>query len=308
VVGGQACHSTSPGFCLRSLDLLTAVCVIAIWSLGFTLTKASLSEFPPMLLMVLRFTLTALVLIWWAPPPWRYMRKIFLISLIGAGIQYSITFTGLKGLDASTAIILVQLEVPFAALLAAVFLNDMIGWRRAIGVALAFVGVLVLAGEPTVREALVSAIMMAGGAMLFAAGQVMTKSLNGAVAGFRLTAWIAIFAVPQLVIASLIFEENQIDYVRNASLLVWGTIVYLGVAMTAIAYSLWYRLIGLYSINLVMPFTLLLPFMTTVFAVLILGEPLRPVVIAGGLITVAGVAIIVIRKNPFVKSGSSGAV
>lgn len=293
---------------MRPIDIATAALVAAIWGFGFTLTKATLAEFPPMLLMVLRFSLTALVLIWFVRPPFGYMRKIAAISLIGAGLQYSITFTGLKGIDASSAIIIVQLEAPFVALLAAVFLKDMIGWRRAGGMALAFVGVLILVGEPSVRGAMSSALLVGAGAMLFATAQVMTKSLGGAVGGFQITAWIALFAVPQLIVASLLFEDNHVRYLENAGLLVWGTILYLGLAMTALAYGLWYRLIGLYSINAVMPFTLLLPLTTIVSAIIVLGEPLRPIVAIGGLTTIAGVAIIVIRKNPFAKSGSAGAV
>lgn len=293
---------------MRPIDIATAALVAAIWGFGFTLTKATLTDFPPMLLMVLRFSLTALVLIWFVRPPFGYMRRIALISLIGAGIQYSVTFTGLKGIDASSAIIIIQMEVPFAALLAAIFLKDMIGWRRAAGMALAFVGVLILVGDPSVRGALTSALMVAAGSMLFAIGQVLTKSLNGAVGGFQLTAWIALFAVPQLIVATLLFEDNQVKYVQEAGLLIWGTILYLGLVMTALAYSLWYRLIGRYSINAVMPFTLLLPFTTVISATIVLDEPLRPIVVIGGLITVAGVAIIIIRRNPFARSGSSGAV
>jgi len=128
------------------------------------------------------------------------------------------------------------------------------------------------------------------------------------VGGFQLTAWIALFAVPQLILATLLFEDNHIKHIREAGPLIWVTILYLGLIMTALAYSLWYRLIGLYSINAVMPFTLLLPFTTVISATFVLNEPLRPIVVIGGLITIAGVAIIIIRRNPFTRSGSSGAV
>ena len=38
--------------------------------------------------------------------------------------------------------------MPFAALLAAVVFKDMLGWRRALGMAVAFGGVALIAGEP----------------------------------------------------------------------------------------------------------------------------------------------------------------
>ena len=41
-----------------------------IWGLGVVFAKAAIGHFPPVLLMALRFTLTALVLVWFVKPPW----------------------------------------------------------------------------------------------------------------------------------------------------------------------------------------------------------------------------------------------
>src|SRR3546814_2272947 len=57
-------------------------------------------------------------------------------------------FHGLKTVDAGTASIAIQLQVPFASLLAAIVFKDKLGWRRALGMAIAFIGVAVIAGEP----------------------------------------------------------------------------------------------------------------------------------------------------------------
>ena len=286
---------------MRGRDIVIAVFVACIWGLGFTVAKAALAGFPPIFLMALRFTLTALVLVWFVRPPVGHMRRVALISLVGAGVQYSITFTGLKYLDASSAIIIIQLESAFAALLAAIFLKDMIGWRRALGMALAFCGVLLLAGEPSIRGAYVSAGMVLAGSLLFAAGQVMTKALKGAVGGFQLTAWVAVFAVPQLFLASFIFEAGHWTHLQNAAPVVWVAILYLGLVMTALGYGLWYRLVNQYSINLVMPFTLLLPFATVLSAVVLLGERPPAIVLLGGAVTILGVAVITVRENPFAR-------
>lgn len=291
---------------MRRNDILIAVLVACIWGFGFTLAKAALADFPPIFLMALRFTLTAAVLVWFVRPPTGYMGRIAMISIVGAGVQYSITFTGLKGLDASAAIFIIQLEPAFAALLAAIFLKDMIGWRRALGMALAFTGVLILAGEPTIRGAYVSAAMVALGSALFAMGQIMTKALKGAVGGFQLTAWIAVFAVPQLFLGTALFEDNHWSHVRDAGLVVWIAVLYLGLIMTALGYGLWYRLINTYSINLVMPFILLLPFATVLSAIVLLGERPGSFVLLGGAVTILGVAVIIIRENPFTRKSRTG--
>jgi len=125
---------------LKPVDVLLAISVPIIWGLGFTLAKVAFVyvSFPPVLLMSFRFALKALVLAWFVRPPWGYMRRIFWIALISANIQYSLMFSGLNGLDASLAVIVVQLEAPFLALLATVFLKEHLGWWRALGMALAF--------------------------------------------------------------------------------------------------------------------------------------------------------------------------
>lgn len=53
-------------------------------------------------------------------------------------------------------------------------------------------------------------------------GQVMICKL-GDVVGFTLITWVAVFATPQLFVASAIFDTNQIELIMNANWIVWGT-------------------------------------------------------------------------------------
>ena len=79
---------------------------------------------PPFLLMGLRFTFVALLLVWWFPIPKGYLKKIFFASLIANTTQYSITYTGLSFIDASAAVLLVQTAVPFGVLFAYFMLKE----------------------------------------------------------------------------------------------------------------------------------------------------------------------------------------
>ena len=85
---------------------------------GFVIAKPAMVELPPFLLMGLRFTFAASLLIWWFPIPRGYLKKIFIASLIANTLQYSVTYTGLNLIDASAAVLLVQTEVPFGVLFA----------------------------------------------------------------------------------------------------------------------------------------------------------------------------------------------
>ena len=280
--------------------MLFAISVPLIWGFGLVFAKAALEHFPPILLMAFRFAVTALVMIWFVKPPWPLMGKIFLIALVSAALQYGFTFTGLKYLDASTAALAVQLEVPFMVLLSAIFLAEKPGLKKYVGIAFAFIGVGLIAGEPRLQGAYLPLLMVTLGAFLWAVGQVMIRKL-GEVGGFTLIAWVAVFAAPQLFVASFIFEDNHIQAINDANWVVWSTLVYLGLIMTALGYGIWYHLLGRFPVNNVGPYLLLLPVFSIIGGSLVLGERLTLQIAIGGMIVIAGVAFIVfepLNKKP----------
>jgi len=288
---------------LKPLDILLALSVAAMWGMGFTFAKAAIEQFPPILLTCFRFTVTALALVWFVQPPWRLAGRICLAAFVAAAVQYSLTFTGLKSLDASVAILVVQLEIPFAAALAALVFKDRLGLRRTAGMVLGFVGVGLIAGEPRLQDDLLPLLLVVGGAASWAAGQVYLKTLAG-IGGFTLIAWLAVFASPQLLAASLLFESGHWEAIRTANWVVWSTVVYLGLVMTALGYGIWYHLLARYDVNQVMPFLLLLPVFTVAGSVVLLGETLTLRTVIGGVIVIAGVGTIIIERNPLAARGA----
>ena len=279
---------------MKPLDTLSAISVAIIWGMGFVIAKAAMEHFSPILLMALRFTLTALCMIWFFRPDPKLFNKLFWIAFVSAAIQYSLTFTGVSGIDASTAALLIQLEVPFAILLAAVVLGDKLTIRQGVGVSLAFCGAILIVGEPKLANNMRYVLMVIGGGFAWSLGQIMIKMM-GVSGGFSLISSVAVFAAPQLFIASYLLEDNQIDQIITASPAAWTAVVYLGLVMTTLGYAMWYRLLGLYDVNMVMPFLLLLPVASVVGGYLFLDEILTTKIAIGGLLALAGVAIITLR-------------
>jgi O-acetylserine/cysteine efflux transporter len=228
---------------------------------------------------------------------------LFWISLVSAALQYSLTFNGVRGIDASTAALLVQLEVPFGLLMAWLVLGDRISLKQGIGIVIAFSGAVLIIGEPKLSGDLIYAFMVIGGAFTWAVGQIMIKKL-GNLGGFRLISGVALFATPQLFIASFILESDQITQIETASISAWAAVAYLGLIMTALAYAIWYRLLGHYSVNQVMPFLLLLPVTSVFGGIFFLGESLTVKIAAGGCLAIAGVALITIQRWPFSQPAS----
>ena len=69
-----------------------------------------------------------------------------------------------------------------------------------------------------------------------------------------------------------------------------------------IGYGMWYPLLRRYQMNQAMPFTLLVPIFGVASGIVMLGESLSLQTAAGGLMTMAGVAIIVLRRPQIASS------
>jgi O-acetylserine/cysteine efflux transporter len=280
---------------MKLTDLALVLFVMLVWGLNFVVAKWGLTQFPPIFMIALRFGAVALLLLPFVKMPRDKMPGILMLSFTLGCVHFSLMFTGLDGLDAAAAAIATQTQVPFAALIAAVYLNDKLGWRRAAGMALAFVGIVVMAGEPRLSGNLWPLFLVIGASFMWAVANIQIKQL-GAVDGFALNAYLGLFAAPQLFLASAFLETGQIEALRNADWLGWSSIAYMAIMVTIVSYAMWYRVLRRYPVNQAMPFTLLVPVLGVLSAAALLDEPIGLRVALGGLATIAGVAVIVLRR------------
>jgi O-acetylserine/cysteine efflux transporter len=276
----------------RLIDMALGLGVAFVWGLGLVFAKVAISHFPPILLMAFRFSVTAMALVWFIKPSGGQLRMLFLISFISATLQYSLTFTGLAGLDASATALIVQLEIPFLVLIGAIFLKESPGWRRWIGITIAFFGVYQITGEPRIGNALWSVALVIGGGLTWAMGQAMVRQLKN-ISGLTVAAWISILAFPQLFIMSAIFETGQFQAIQSAGWVVWSTVAYLGLIMTALGYYMWYTLIRRTPVSEAAPYLLALPLFSMAGGWFFLGEIATTQTLLGGGIIISGVALIV---------------
>ena len=274
---------------MNSKQILLALIVPITWGLGFTLAKIGMEQFSALLIMSIRFGIAGLVLVWFTKPPWGHMREIFVVALIGSTIQYGLTYNGLKGIDASTAAILVQLEGPILALMGTILLKEKLGLTRALGMGFAFLGVFIIAGEPRLDGHIDSVILLVAGSTVWAVAQIMISRLKG-LSGITILAWVAIMATPQMLIASLIIEDGQWQAITSASLVDWSIIFYLAFIMTVVGYSVWYHLFSSVDVSKVSPFLMLLPITSIIAGMVLLDEKLTLSMIIGGLMIMTGVA------------------
>ncbi len=277
-------------------DILIALSVPLLWGIGFTITKVGMEEFPPMLINGLRWILTGLILVWWFPIPRKYLKKIFLVSIISCTIQYSLTYSGLNIVDASSAILFIQSEVLFGVLVAFFYLREKPKLRNILGIIIAFFGLIILSGSPTLNGKIIGVMFLLGGSFTWALGQVLIKEVSENLNGIALTAWIGILAGPQLIIGSQIIEGNVYSKIISASYETWLIVLYLGILMNCLGYSAWYYVLGRYEVNKIMPIMLLLPVTGVFAAIFLLGERPGANIYIGGIIIIFGVSLILINK------------
>ena len=279
--------------------LLIALLVPMTWGFGFALAKGGLSHFPPLLLMGMRFGIAALILVWFVPLPRGHWRSLTLIALISATFQYGLSFSGLAMIDATPAILLVQSEVVFGTVIAAIMLRELPTRRQLVGTGIALVGIVTIVGAPSLSGQMTGVALILTGCLCWALGQVMVRRLGDVMSGFQMTAWIGMIAAPQMLVASVLIEGDPLPALAAAPPSAWATVLYLGVVMTAIGYSAWYLLLSKYPVPMVMPLLLLLPISTILGAVTFLGEHPDPHVLLGGAIVVSGVSTVIVEPAQF---------
>lgn len=282
---------------MRPIDLLAAVAVNLAWGLNFVVAKLGVEELPPILLIAFRYALTALLLAPWLRWPRGQFLPILAVSFTLGFLHFALMITGLAGVDASVAAIAVQAQVPFAAILAWLVFRDVIGWRRAAGIAVALAGIGLLAGQPGESSDPLSLALVISASLVWAVSSIQVKKL-GSIDTLVLNAWIALLATPQLVLGSYVFERDRWAMVPEAGFWGWASVVYMAVAVTVFGYGLWYRLLLRYPVTTVMPLSLLAPTFGVFCGIVLLGEPATLAKLLGGAVTLTGVAIVILAPRP----------
>jgi|TARA_B100000405_G_scaffold1022_1_gene945 O-acetylserine/cysteine efflux transporter len=278
-------------------DTLIASLVPIFLGFGFVIAKPAFESFPPILLMGIRFTFAASILVWWFPIPRGYLKKIFIASFIANTLQYSITYTGLNYIEASSAVLLVQMEVPFGVIFAYFMLKEKPTLRALIGISIAFIGVYILTGSPNLDGKFFGIALTILGSAIWALGQVIVKPLSKEINPLALVAWLALFSGPILISLSAIIDGNTINYLTKASFDHWLIAIYIGFFMQPITYGCFYYVLKNNPLYKVLPIvTMGIPPTGLLAAIFLLGEKPTAELFIGGAIIIFGVIMIIFTK------------
>ncbi len=266
---------------------------VLVWALNHLAVKIGVGSCPPLLFAAVRLSIVALVLLPFSSPPRGAWAAIGWISFWFGAVSLGLSSISLVGIDAATSAIVVNLGTPFSILAGRIAFGEKFGAWRWAGVATSFVGVALLAGEPTNVSPwyFVAAVVSIG---CWAVANAKIKSLTQ-LSAVTVNGWVSALAAVQLAAASWVLEDHQVAALVNADTQLVGALLFAALASSVIGHTLWNWLLQRHPISTIAPFNLLVPFVGFVAALIVLDEPLTWQKAAGGLLAVAGVSVIQLR-------------
>ena len=276
---------------MSPVEIAAAMAVALMWGLQFVTSKLGLAAIPPLLFVALRFAAVALLLLPFAGrPSRRELHVAAILSVCFGSLCFGLFFTGLELGTAGLSAALSQLMTPFALIFALPVAGERPSRRALLGVAIAFAGVALALVDPSHRPPLIAALLVSGGAASQGLGTALLRRM-GPVPPMRLLAWLSLFAVPQLALASLLLEHGQVAALRDAPAAAWLALGYAVVIGAIAAFGLWFWLVGRLPLARVAPYALLQTVFGIGAGIVLLHEPPAPALIAGSLVCMAGVLL-----------------
>ncbi|MEX0694088.1 MAG: EamA family transporter [Rhodospirillales bacterium] len=277
------------------IGVLAALATVLLWGCNFVAVKYAVSHVPPFFVTAIRFALLAILLAPFLRVPKVRFREITEYALIMGVGHFSIMFYAIQFLDISTTGIVLQLGTPFVVLLAWLMLKETFGIWRMAGMAMAFSGIVILIGVPTVGVDVPSLLVLVVAAFMWALGSIRAKQIQN-VSPFSLIAWMALIVAPVSLGLSFLTEADQITALQAADQRFWVALVYMTVASSIAGYGLWYWLLNRYDVTAVAPYNLLVPLIAVTSGVTIMGDELTLTKLIGGGMILGGVSLITVRQ------------
>jgi len=228
-------------------------------------------------------------------PTGREWLSIVAIGVLWFGIYNVALNEGEQHVDAGTASMLLQVSPILIAVLATIFLSERFTTSLALGLALAFFGVVLIgtadSGSGGGRDILGVALCLVAAAV-YSISVILQKPLVASLPALHIV-WMACTVGA---VACLPFAGQLVDDTRNAptSSILW--VLYLGVFPTAIAFTTYAYALRHMSASSLGVTTYLVPPITIVMGLVFLSETPPTIAYAGGALALIGVAVA--RRKP----------
>jgi drug/metabolite transporter (DMT)-like permease len=278
--------------------IAAALGTVAVWASAFVGIRSAGHSFSPGALSLGRLTVAVVALGFVAlvrrePLPSRDALRdvglpLLVCGLLWFGVYNVVLTSGERRVDAGTAAMLVNVGPILIAILAGLFLRE--GFPRSLfsGVAVAFVGVVVIAIASSTHAATTDGVLLClGAAAAYAAGVVTQKVVLR-----RLTPFQTVFGCAAIgAVACTPFAPQLVRQLGEGHGGATGWIVYLGIAPTALGFLMWTFALSRTNAGRLAATTYLVPPISVLLGWIWLGETPASLAYLGGALCLAGVAV-----------------
>lgn len=271
-----------------------AFLTVALWSSAFVFTKVALMAFTSPALGFLRclvasIALCAVLAAKRVPlPRWRDVPGLLLSGALGFAVYLLVFNKGSETLTSTTSCIIIATAPLITALLAAAVFRERlsaVGWCA---LCLEFGGVLILALWNGVVSINAGVLWMLAAALSISGYNIVQRLFARRYSALELTTWGFVAATVMLAP----FAPDAAREIAQAPLAQVGTVVFLGVFPSAVAYLAWARALAVArSTSEVTHFMFLTPFLSLVLGYMVISEVPGPETFAGGTVILLGLAL-----------------
>ncbi len=290
---------------VRDFLLLAVVCFV--WGLNLVVTRWVIAEagVPPIFFAGLRFAGIALVLCWFLRPIPKNLGMLFLIAMGIGAVHFALLFMGLANAEASAVSVVGQLGVPFSTLMSMVFLGEAVGWRRGLGIFMAFAGATLIAVNPDNFSFSYGLLYIVASALIGSAAGILMKKMPP-ISALQMQAWVGLFSFLPLFALSGLTETGGWTAFVSGGPWVWAATVFAVLGVSVFGHGAFYNLLKKYDVSLISPLTLMVPVWGVILSVILLNEQLSLQLILGAAISLGGVFVIVLRRNTAMPEAALG--
>ncbi|MDG1825017.1 MAG: DMT family transporter [Henriciella sp.] len=280
----------------RDFTLLAAVCFV--WGLNLVVTRWVIADagVPPIFFAALRFAGIALVLCWFLRPIPKNLGMLFLIGMGIGAVHFALLFMGLATSEASSVAVVGQLGVPFSTLMSMAFLGEVVGWRRGLGIMLAFAGAVLIAVDPTTFSFSYGLLYIVASAVVGSAAGILMKRMPP-ISALQMQAWVGLFSFAPLFILSGLTETGGWGAFTSGGMWVWAATAFAVLGVSVFGHGSFYNLLKKYDVSFISPLTLMTPVWGVVLSIVLLNEVLTLQLVVGAAISLGGVFVILVRPN-----------
>ena len=276
---------------MRPLHVAASLLIAAMWGLNFTAIRFGLDEFTPFAFATWRFVLSALPVLFVKRPAISWATLAGIGGFMFTGQFVFLFFAMQAGLPPGLTSVLVQLQGPLTAVLAALLLQEHSSRAQWIGLAVAMVGVVVIARSVEASTPVLAVLLALLSALTWATGNLFFRAARG-VSLFAVTAWASLLPPIPLALAGFAID-GVVPTLAPILAPTWlGTLVlfYTVGPVMWLGYFLWGTLLRTYPAGKVGPVSLVVPCCALLFSSFLTGEPLGGLRLVGVAIVLGGVA------------------